>query len=193
MTEMYGNHTSHPRKVRIQNQDSISLAATLSKSHSVSKSMDLDRGIEQVWELISSPGHLLKCHPFCKTNEALIWGDHGHKDELVYLNGLTYIRDFLRWSPNEGFDLLIGEEGGPQSFVDWKLIPISENSCKLTITVFPYLYVGRNRIFSLLLHGLYVRPRLERYLRSVLSGIDYVLRYREEVPRNHFGRHPWFS
>lgn len=174
-------------------KDEKELIEQFTKRHSASKSADFEISREKMWDLISSPGHLNKLHPFCKTNEVIRWENGKYSDELVYLNGLRYIRVFHRWSPNEGYNLLIGEEDSPQSFVDWKLAAITENSCKLQITVFPFPFAKWGRITSFFPFIIYVKPRLEKYLSSVLAGIHHNIRYGEEVPRNHFGEHPWFS
>ena len=53
---------------------------------------------DELWELISRPGNLNECHPLCRTNEALEWQDDNHSDRLVYLNGRTYVRQFINWN-----------------------------------------------------------------------------------------------
>jgi len=93
----------------------------------------------------------------------------------------------------DGYDLLIGENGGPQSYVVWNLEQGSESKCKLTITVHPYLLDNLPRFLSYLPFSFWVKPRLEKYLDSVLSGIDYVLQNGGDVPRNFKGKHSWFS
>ena len=42
-----------------------------------------------LWKLISEPEHLNLVHPFCRSNEIIVWNEKEHKDVLVYLNGLT--------------------------------------------------------------------------------------------------------
>jgi len=143
--------------------------------------------------LISGPGNLNSCHPFCRSNEAITWGEEGHSDELVYLNGMRYIRDFHVWSPGRGYELLIGEEGGPKSLVKWRLESLGTDECSLNITVFPYLLAGWPKPLSYLPFTLLIKPRLSSYLDSVLSGFSHFLDSGEDVPRNHFGEHPWFS
>ena len=61
-------------------------------------------------------------------------GMSGHVDWLAYLNGRTYIRQFLTWNEGDGYTLRIGEENGLQSFVQWEIDAISENKSQLTIT-----------------------------------------------------------
>ena len=159
----------------------------------ISVKMSFDVSNDALWELISAPGNLNDCHPFCKSNEALQWDDEGHIDRLVYLNGRTYIRQFLTWDVGEGYTLRIGEENGLQSFVKWEIDSISENESQLTITVHPYLLAGYPKIVSYLPYQFWIKPRMRRYLRSVVSGFNHVARTGEPVPRNHFGRHSWFS
>ena len=119
------------------------------KSHRcVTASKKLDHDIEVVWALVSSPGNLLECHPFCRSNEAIEWGDGSFSDVLTYLNGRRYVRRFRQWRPREGYDLVIGEEGGKQTFVRWELNEAGNRSTELRITVYPYLLSGMPRIFN---------------------------------------------
>ena len=164
------------------------------KSHRcVTASKKLDHDIEVVWALVSSPGNLLECHPFCRSNEAIEWGNGSFSDVLTYLNGRRYVRRFRQWRPREGYDLVIGEEGGKQSFVRWELNESGNRGTELRITVYPYLLCGLPRIISATPFSIYVRPKLTTYLRSVLGGFEYFLDNGERVPRNHFGSHSWFS
>ena len=158
---------------------------------SVEKSFDVSSDV--LWKLISAPGNLNDCHPFCESNEVIQWDEDGHIDRLVYLNGRTYIRQFLTWDEGYGYTLRIGEENGLQSFVQWEIDAISENESQLRITVHPYLLAGYPKILSFLPYQFWIIPRMRQYLRSVVSGFEYVAQTGEPVPRNHFGSHPWFS
>ena len=152
-----------------------------------------DLTTDALWELVSAPGNLNDAHPFCKTNEALTWNGNEHVDRLVYLNGRTYVRRFQTWSPGEGYTLLIGAENGPQSFVEWTIKPLETGGSSLSITVHPYLLANWPKPLALPLYRLWIVPRMRRYLRSVLGGFAHVATTGEPVPRNRFGRHPWFS
>ena len=163
------------------------------KRRSVTKSIVLDADQSIVWELISTPGHLNHVHPFCQVNKPVFWEENHHQDELIYLNGMHYIRSFVNWIPMEGYDLLIGKKDGPQSYVVWKLKRISESKSQLTITVFPFMMDKWPRIASYIPFSFWVKPRLTNYLDSVLSGIEFFIQNGEEVPRNFKGRHAWFS
>ena len=162
------------------------------KRHSVSYSMDYQLSIEKIWELISEPGNLNSSHPFCKTNEIISWDEENHSDRLIYLNGRKYIRNFQTWEEGKGYTLLIGKENGAQSFVSWEIEKQVDGS-KLTITVYPFILAKLPKILAYIPHVLWVKPRLRNYLKSVLSGFKHYSKTGESVPRNNFGKHPWFS
>ena len=147
----------------------------------------------QLWSHISRPGNLKDCHPFCKDNQVLERDENSHSDRLVYLNDMTYIRQFLNWNEGEGYDLIIGEEHGPQSYVVWQITELNDNQSTLSITVYPYLLANLNKAISFLPFVLYIRPKLRTYLKSVLRGFAYYAEYKQPVPRNHWGKHSWFS
>jgi len=158
----------------------------------VSQSIDFNMSSNQLWKLISAEGNLNFCHPFCKTNDIIEWGDENYSDMLVYLNGRTYIRKFQTWEEGVGYTLLIGEENGPQSFVKWVIEELG-NKSKLTITVYPFILAKLPNVLAFIPHKLWVQPRLNSYLKSVLMGFKHYARTGESVPRNHFGKHKWFS
>ena len=147
----------------------------------------------KLWSLISRPGNLNDCHPFCKENEALNWDGSNHTDRLEYLNGMTYVRQVLNWNEGEGYDLIIGKENGPQSYVVWQITELNDNQSSLSITVYPYLLANLNKAVSFLPFVLYIRPKLRTYLKSVLRGFDYYAEHNQPVPRNYWGKHSWFS
>ena len=163
------------------------------KRRSVTKSIVLNADQKQVWKLISSPGHLNHVHPFCRLDKPVFWDENHHQDELIYLNGMHYIRSFVNWIPMEGYDLLIGEKDRPQSYVVWKLESISQTKSQLSITVYPFMMSKWPRFASYIPFSFWVKPRLANYLDSVLSGIDLFIQSGEDVPRNFKGRHAWFS
>lgn len=170
----------------------IKMNSTFLKRLPVSQSIEFDLNKGQLWELISAEENLNASHPFCKTNESIEWVDGNYSDKLVYLNGRTYIRKFQTWEEEKGYTLLIGEENGPQSFVEW-VIEDAGNKSKLTITVYPFILAKLPKILAYLPHKFWIQPRLKSYLKSVLGGFNHYAMTGNRVPRNHFGKHPWFS
>ena len=43
---------------------------------------------EEIWDVISQPGHLELTHPFSKTQSTISWPGIGAKDVLTYLSDL---------------------------------------------------------------------------------------------------------
>ncbi len=160
---------------------------------SVSYSKEFNIDSSTLWALVSTPNNLNDCHPFCQSNKVVQWGDGEYSDILVYLNGRTYLRRFQSWSEGSGYSLLIGEEDGPQSYVVWHIDSLGASQSRLTITVYPFILAKLPKPLAYLPHVLWVRPRLRSYLNSVLSGFQYHVESKEPIPRNHFGKHPWFS
>jgi len=159
----------------------------------VSNSADFEVSAGRLWEAISEPGNLNDSHPFCDSNEVISWEDGDRSDRLVYLSGLNFVRKFKTWEEGVGYTLLIGEEKGSKSYVEWEIDPLGQDRSRLTITVYPYLLARLPRLLAILPHAFWVKPRLQAYLNSVVSGFRYHLEEGDRVPRDHFGKHPWFS
>ena len=159
----------------------------------VSRSIEFNLKIHELWELISRPGNLNQTHPYCLSNEVIRWDGEYHSDRLIYLNGRNYIRKFNTWNENKGYSLSIGEENGSKSFVEWEIDFLSDNKSLLTITIYPYILSKFPSIFQNILHIFWIEPRLQKYLKSVLRGFLFYSENNYSVPRNHFGKHPWFS
>ena len=148
---------------------------------------------DRVWEVISTPGNLLACHPFCTANPVLEWPGTGARDEVHYLSGWTYERHFLNWIEGEGYDLEIGRPDGSKSYVSWRITPVDESHARLKITVYPGVLQESPVVLRWLAYTFRIRPLLGFYLDCVVKGFDWYLTRGEPVPRNQFGPHPWFS
>ena len=157
----------------------------------VSCSIDLDFDCKKVWQIISEPGNLNKTHPFCKSNKIVNWDKNKHEDILEYLNGVILHRKFYKWDEGKGYELNIGRENGRKSKVIWKIT--GDEKSKLKITVYPHVFSNRNKIIYFIIHTLVINPGLKKYLNSVLRGYKWYLEKKQPVPRNHFGKHKWFS
>jgi len=148
---------------------------------------------EKVWQAISTPGNLENCHPFCLKNPVQEWSGETSRDQVHYLSGWIYERQFLRWIEGIGYDLKIGRAGGRTSYVSWRIQPTSDESCVLRIVVYPFLLQHLPVGVRWIPHFTYVGPLLSKYLSSVVRGFEWFVTKGESVPRNQFGRHPWFS
>jgi hypothetical protein len=158
-----------------------------------SASASVPASAAQVFAVLERPGHLEPFHPFFRENTALVWDESERRDRIVYLNGLRLDRQFVQWSPGEGFELLIGGSVDKRSLVTWTLSDDSSASSTITITVRPYIYAGKPRVTSAAINRLWIGPRLTSYLTSVENGLNQYLETGERVARNAWGSHPWFS
>ena len=147
----------------------------------------------EVWEAISSPGNLERCHPFCASNPVHAWPGPDSHDEIHYLSGWAYERRFQQWIEGAGYDLEIGRKGRTEASVSWRITPLDENSCTLRITVYPNAFQKLPAMIRWIPHAFRLRPMLRQYLDSVVKGFEWYVTRQEAVPRNAFGTHPWFS
>ena len=159
----------------------------------VSVTRTIDAPQERVWDAISMPGNLELCHPFCTKNPVHAWPGPDSRDEVHYLSGWMYERRFRNWIDGVGYDLEIGRPGGGKSSVSWRIESLAEERCTLTITVYPNVLQGLPVMVRWIPHLLRVRPMLRQYLASVVGGFEWYVVHGEPVPRDHFGKHPWFS
>ena len=157
----------------------------------ISKRLFLKHRLDDVWKVISSKEALELFHPYCLRNNVISWGD-SKVDEIVYLNGMVFVREFTSWNPNHGFELTIGKRGGKKSKVRWEITK-TNSGCLISITVTPYKSSKVPKILYPLVSVFIVRPRLKRYLGYVLMGLNFYLTNKKVVKMNQFGSHPWFS
>ena len=64
-------------------------------NQSVNYSVNLDCSPKDSWSIISTKSHLELFHPFCEKNPVIKWPGKGAIDELQYLNGWLFERNFL--------------------------------------------------------------------------------------------------
>ncbi len=148
---------------------------------------------DRLWDALALPGNLALCHPFCAQNPVIAWPGAASVDEVHYLNGRVFERRFCEWMEGVGYDLEIGRPGEGMSFVSWRIAPVDGHACTLSIAVYPYLLQNLPSALRWFPFRLYIGPWLRRYLFSVVRGFEWYVMRGEPVPRDQFGRHPWFS
>ncbi len=148
---------------------------------------------QEVWDAISKPGNLELCHPFCARNPVQVWPGPDSRDEIHYLSGRVFERRFRRWLEGTGYDLDIGGKDGDVASVSWRISPVDDQSCNLRITVYPHLLQNLPVVIRWVPHVFRLRPMIKSYLESVLRGFEWYVTRGEAVPRDQFGKHPWFS
>tara|TARA_E500000178_G_scaffold122250_1_gene122240 strand:- start:158 stop:652 length:495 start_codon:yes stop_codon:yes gene_type:complete len=157
----------------------------------ISHKLNLNFSRDTVWSVLKEKEHLNLFHPFCKKNNAQLWNDEIKKDSLEYLNGIILQREFFEWNEGFGFKLNIGTKNGKKSKVIWELK--GDKTSNLRITVYPHIYGDKNIIMYLFAYLIFIRPGLRKYLKSVLTGLEWYLKNQKPVSNNQFGSHKWFS
>ena len=157
--------------------------------YSVSASNKFNFPKNKVLEIIREPGHLKNFHPFCLSNEAINWPGEGSSDKLVYLNGVTYIRNFYNWSDN-GFDLNIGGSKR-KSTVNW-IVEGDDKKSSLTVIIHPHL-LYKYSITRWFVWNFFAKYMVQSYINHVMKGFTYYINTGNTVQKNQFGKHHWFS
>ena len=147
----------------------------------------------EVWHVISKPGNLELCHPFCARNPVQAWPGADSRDEVHYLNGQVYERRFAQWLDGTGYELEIFSRDVALASVSWRITPIDEQNCTLRITIDSYAFRKLPAVVRWFPYAFHVRPMLRSYLDSVVKGFEWYVTRGEPVARNQFGKHPWFS
>jgi len=158
----------------------------------VSVSRKIKTSPQSIWLTIANPGNLGYCHPFCEKNSVSKWPGVGSKDIIHYYSGWVMQRDFVTWIDGEGYDLLIGREGGRKSYVSWRITNEREGA-RLRITIFPHALQKIPTIIRWIPNIVVIQPALHSYLESVLKGFEWFITTGKPVSKDQFGTHRWFS
>ena len=149
----------------------------------------------RILNLIREPGSLNKYHPFCKRNDAIKWPGTNSIDELEYLNGSTFERNFFNWHEN-GYDLIIGKKNkSKMAQVNW-VIEGNDEISSLRVRINPeicHFTPFKNKFMQNLSWYLFVKPMLQSYINKVIKGFEFFVNTDMEVKPNQFGKHFWFS
>ena len=150
----------------------------------------------KIWKLISEPGNLNLCHPFCKSNVVEKWNGVGAIDYIEYYNGLSLKRLFTSWTPEEGYELIIGKGNQGIAKVKWEIISKNKqsSSLKISITLLPeiILYKYPKPIHNILI-VIYLKPKMKNYINAVVKGFKYHIETGNKVKKNQFGYNSMFS
>ncbi|MFC2161596.1 hypothetical protein ACFLRX_08095 [Acidobacteriota bacterium] len=159
----------------------------------IQRKIRIDAQPERVWSVISSPGNLEYCHPFCESNPVDKWPGKGSVDYVHYYRGLKFVREFNDWKNDIGYELNIGRTNGRKSKVVWWIDRIDNDSSYLNIMIYPHA-INRYPWFIIpVVYYFYIKPSLRKYLSSVLKGFQLYIMTDECVRKNQFGSHKWFS
>ena len=148
----------------------------------------------KLWEGVTAEGHLAVAHPYVEVHTHDGPMGSGAKDRIVYLNGLTFDRQFTDWREGEGYTLLIGRpQGRSRSRVEWHIESLGPTQSSLSITVYPDLLHRMPSWLRWVAFQWKVKPLLQAYLDAVTGGIAHWLETGTSVRREDHADHPWFG
>jgi hypothetical protein len=151
---------------------------------------------EKLWEVISTPGNLEFCHPFCKENTVTRWGEVGAKDTIQYYNGLKLHRLFTEWNIGKGYKLLIGRGKYATAKVIWEITAKEDRISILSISINIYSDIALKRYSKFLrwvIKEFYLLPNMSNYVKDVVKGFKYYIETGNSVKKNQFGNNRMFS
>jgi hypothetical protein len=161
---------------------------------SVISTRAIQAGAARVWQMISTPGYLELCHPFCKRNPVQRWAANGAADTIHYYSGRVVHRRFTAWLEGAGYDLVVVDNAGvEQAHVQWRIEIESNAACQLTVSLHVLFLDHLPDAVRWMPYRLVVRPQMKRYLEAVVAGVAHYAETGKPVVRNQFGSHRWFS
>jgi hypothetical protein len=136
----------------------------------------------ELWDLLASPGHLMKVHPSCVSHETENWTGVGSKDFLTYKSGGKRIRTVTKWHPEELIELKVEDPiSSKESQVSYTIKKITgKNNCELFIQIQTDEYKNIPRPFWKLYARKILLPRYKKYLEGPLMGFA---KYKPELRR----------
>jgi len=157
----------------------------------VTRSVGVDT--DRLWSVISAPGYLEDCHPFCEANPVESWPGEGAADTIRYYGGHVVRRSFTGWQEGVGYDIDVTDDSGRlQARVRWRIEPDGRSASRLTLTLLP-MFFSQLPLVLRWAPAAFIRYRMRGYLEAVVAGIAFFAEAGERVTRNQFGAHSWFS
>ena len=151
-------------------------------------------GTDRMWQVISKPGYLELCHPFCERNPVQRWNGDDADDTIHYYSGRMVHRRFTVWLEGAGYDLVVVDKAEvEQASVRWRIEPEGHTSCRLTVSLRILFLDQLPFAVRWMSYRLVARSRMKRYLEAVVAGVVYYAETGRPVVRNQFGSHRWFS
>jgi len=160
----------------------------------ITETRGVQTGADRMWQVISAPGYLESCHPYCERNPVEHWPGDDAKDAIHYYGGRIVQRRFTAWLEGTGYELVVLEPAGvEQARVRWRIQPESDTSCQLSIRLSLLALDHLPSMIRWAFYSIWARRRMKRYLAAVVDGVVHYAETAEPVVRNQFGSHPWFS
>lgn len=168
-------------------------AIGLEPGRALSSTAEIDAPAETVWQRITEPGHLRHCHPFCASNVIERWPGAGARDRIKYYSGREYVRNFLGWFEDVGYDIELGDRPEATARVRWRISATPESTSQLSIEVIPYLRSAQSKVNKAEYQSRLFGQDLKQYLECVTKGVAFWVVTGQDVVKDQFGANPLYS
>lgn len=168
-------------------------AIGLEPGRALSSTAEIDAPAETVWQRITEPGHLRHCHPFCASNVIERWPGAGARDRIKYYSGREYVRNFLGWFEDVGYDIELGDRPDATARVRWRISATPESTSQLSIEVIPYLRSAQSKVNKAEYQSRLFGQDLKQYLECVTKGVAFWVVTGQDVVKDQFGANPLYS
>lgn len=162
----------------------------------ISYRANINASPDKLWEIISTPGNLNFCHPFCKENTVTKWGEIGAEDAITYYNGHVLYRLFTEWNEGKGYELLIGHGTYATAKVLWTITDIKDGTSELSIDINVYSDIALKKYskpLRVIIREFYFLPNMSKYVKAVVKGFKFYIETGTPVKKNQFGYNRMFS
>ena len=163
------------------------------RGEKIGASREIGVSREALWAVVSQPGQAPRFHPFCRESRVMQWPGVGARDTVTYASGLHIERHFTGWLEGKGFDIEVGLPPKKNAFVEWRIEDTGEASCRLTISLTPYLKAGLTAEQARDFQQRYFADSILLYLDNVLRGVEQLAVTGVPVEPDQFGHHPQYS
>lgn len=160
---------------------------------SISAESEIAASAQVVWEQISTPGGVVRWHPFVKENSAKRWNGIGSRDSVIYYSGRSFEREVIKWMEGSGYDLKLTENGKNEARAEYRITPLGANKCRFKVTVHIIFIEKLPFLLRWALLKFKIKPLFTGYLGLSMPGFVSCAETGERVTRNQFGPPPVFS
>ncbi len=167
---------------------------TTRKNFQIKGELTIEGAKEKLWQIITSPGHLEKFHPFVKEHiKTEKWHGIGAKDSGSFYSGKKINRVVTEWKEGSSYIIKMKNDDGSNTTVRFGLTELSSMKTAFFITIQTDAYRKIPRPFWPIFARFFLVPSFKKYLYSILNGLAYYSTTGNKIKKNQFGRHRKFS
>ena len=158
----------------------------------ISAQIQIDISPNNLWKIVTAPGHLKNYHPFCENHEKSAWDGVGCKDKSKSYAGKIINREIINWVEGAHYQIKMNNNDTHDTRVSFDVFE-EEGNTFYKITIITNAYRNMPRPLWYFLSFLIIIPSYKKYLHSQLQGLKFYSETGKKVRRNQFGSHKKYS